>query len=296
MIFESIPPWVFLGLGSSALSAFVLLTQEKFKADGFALAFWNKATCAVLMVPFLFTYGLPDNPVFYMLVAANAVLWAISDVIFFRAIPIVGAGTVSRILPAAVILTFICWFIFDPALFHTYLQTPVRFGLIFLVLCLSTYFAMRIKNCPLSWQAVRLIWFVIFAATAGPIAMKLITQQSPMSQGPFAYVFVEAVFMMTLWGIYYMFRRPVLAGVMTSALSLKAGATVGAISAVMIGMNVMAIYHTDNPAYLPAIKFLDAIFILWVYRWMGKKEDADIVAGLGIVGCAAALVILKSLG
>jgi hypothetical protein len=39
----------------------------------------------------------------------------------------------------------------------------------------------------------------------------------------------------------------------------------------------------------------DALWILLFYRAIGKKDDSKIWAGLGIVGCAAALALVKSL-
>lgn len=288
------PLWAIFGLGAAVLSTAMMLVQEKFKADGFSLAYWNKVFCAVIMIPFVIWQGLPDSPVFYALLAAQALLWVVSDVIFFRAIPAVGSGVVSRIRPIAVIFTFVIWFFVDPKTLDLYLQTPVRFALIFLVLCGSVYFTMRIKKCPVTWAAIKMIWFVIFASAVGPIMAKLVMQHAPLSQAPFAWVFCEALFMLTLWSLYYAVRRPVALSTLISPLSIRTGGYVALIASVMVILNVVAIHYADNPAYLPAIKFLDSIIILGVYKIQGRKETADVRAGMGIVACATALIILKS--
>jgi hypothetical protein len=288
------PLWAVLGLGAALLSTAMMLVQEKFRADGFSLACWNKVFCAIIMIPFVLWQGLPDNPVFYCLLAAQALLWVVSDVIFFRSIPVVGSGVVSRIRPIAVIFTFVIWFFVDPKTLDAYLETPVRFALIFLVLCGSVYFTTRVKKCPVTWAAIKMIWFVIFASAVGPIMAKLVMQNAPISQAPFAWVFCEALFMLTLWGIYYAVRRPVPFSTLVSPLSIRTGGYVALIASVMVICNVVAIHYADNPAYLPAIKFLDSIIILGVYKLQGRKETADVSAGMGIVFCAVALIVLKS--
>src|SRR5690606_3367431 len=160
------------------LSAGVMLVQEKLKIEPFAIAFWNKVAVIVFLLPVACYFGFPDQPAFYALVFANAVIWVISDVIFFGAVAKSGAGVISRLMPISVIVTFCVWFLFDPALFHTYLETPVRSALILLTLCASVWFAMQLKHCPVSWQALRLVWFVLFAAVIGPIMFKLIAQHT----------------------------------------------------------------------------------------------------------------------
>src|SRR3954468_19756635 len=91
------------GLCNSALSASNMLTQEKFKVNGFALAFWNKVACVIMMTPFVIYHGFPHEVRFYIFMSMSAVLFAISDVVYFSGITKAGAGTVSRVLPAAVI-------------------------------------------------------------------------------------------------------------------------------------------------------------------------------------------------
>jgi len=66
------------------------------------------------------------------------------------------------------------------------------------------------------------------------------------------------------------------------------------VAAGMILLNTYAYYNVDNPAYIPAIKFLDTIIIMAVYPLMGLKSRGNLVAGIGVVACAAALVLLKA--
>lgn len=290
-----LPLWAIFGLLSATFSAGVMLTQERVRLNGFAMAFWNKVACATFMLPMVIIMGAPANPYFYMLLCAQAVLWVISDVIFFNAVTKVGAGLVSRILPVSVIVTFCLWFAINPPMWEEYMSTPVRSGLIFAALCASVYFATRLRHCPVSWQAVRVIWFVIFAAIVGPLMAKLVMGEASFAQGPFAYVFFEALAMISMWLVYYAIKRPIPAGDLFNWKNAKGGFMVGAFSCLMVVTNVAAIKLVDNPGLVPAIKFTDTFIILMYYRYIGHKETSDVTAGIGIVACAAAIIFLKSL-
>lgn len=289
------PLWAGLGLISATLSTGVMLTQEWAKLPGFAMAYWNKVACAVFALPFVLYFGAPSNPWFYLILFAQAGLWVISDVIFFNTINKVGAGLVSRILPVSVILTFFLWFAVDPATLTKYLATPWLSAAVVGALCASVYFAMRLKKCPVSWSAVRMIWFVIFASVVGPMAAKLVMGQSTFAQGPFAYVFFEALAMIAMWSVYYAIKKPVTRTMLVNKDAVRGGFTVGIFSFLMVASNVAALQLVDNPGLLPAVKFTDTFIILMYYKFINRKEQSDVIAGLGIVACAAVIIILKSI-
>lgn len=288
------PLWAVFALFCAASSALVLIIPERVKCDGFALAFWNKVAAFVFMIPLVFMQGLPGQWEFYALVAGQALLWVVSDVIFFRALPKVGAGVISRILPISVIVTFILWFFFDHALLREYLSTPWRSAFVCVALCGSVYFAMRLKKDPVSWEAIRMIWFVLFAAVIGPLMYKLVTKYATIEQGPFAFVLFESFVMVTIWSVFYAVKKPVPASVLFSNESLKGGAMVGAAMTMVSLTKFAAMHYVDNPGLVPAVKYIDAIIIMAYYRMIGKVEKADVVAGLGIVGCAVAIILLRS--
>lgn len=288
------PIWAIFALFCAASSALVLIIPERVRCDGFALAFWNKVAAFVFMVPLVLYMGMPQQWEFYALVAAQAMLWVVSDVIFFRALPQVGAGVVSRILPISVIVTFCLWFLFDHTLLRDYLAAPWRSAAVCVALCGSVYFAMRLKRDPVSWQAIRMIWFVLFAAVVGPLMYKFVTKFATIEQGPFAFVLFESLVMVSVWSVFYAVKKPISASVLFSKESLKGGAMVGAAMSVVSLTKFAAMHYVDNPGLVPAVKYIDAIIIMAYYRVIGKVEKADVVAGLGIVGCAAAIIVLRS--
>lgn len=288
------PLWALFGIGAAFFSSCILLLQERLQLNGYVLAFWTKATCALVVTPFVIVYGFPENPLFYVFIALGAVLWAISDVVFFSGISKSSAAAVSRLIPAASILGFLLWFAVNPALLQKYAAVPVVSIPIFGILCLSAFLAMRMKKCEVSMQAVRSVWFVIFAATVGPLIGKTATTYATREGGLFAYIFVEALMMMALWLVYLGIRQPIpLRAYVEHGVWMK-GLLIGCFSAGMVMLNVAAFYAVDNPAYIPAVKALDSVIILLIYKVSGRKIHGDLVAGLGIVACAAALIVLKA--
>jgi hypothetical protein len=204
-----IPLWSIFGLTAAALSAGMMLSQEKFKIDGLALAIWCKIACIIFTFPFVLAQGLPTNPLFYLFLAMQASLFAINDVILFRNIPTLGAGVISRLMPLTIIAGFLLWFVIDPGLLSKYEAHPIISITIFLVLSLATWFAMRLKKCHISMQALSVLWFVLLANTLGPIIAKVVTFYADVRQGPLAFTFVEGWMMLALWGGYLAFRRPI---------------------------------------------------------------------------------------
>jgi hypothetical protein len=288
------PLWAFFGLLAATLSAVMMLMQERLKVNGYALAFWNKAACVLITLPFVIAHGMPEDPVFYILIALSAVLYAVSDVLFFSAIPKSSAGAVARLIPSASVLSFLLWFVISPALFMKYLEAPVVAGAIFVTLCLCAFFALRLKKCEITMATLRTIWFVIFAATVGPLLTKLTTFHADMKQAIYAYVFFQALMMMALWLGYLFIKKPVPLTTFFARRAWQDGLLIGSVSAFMVLTKFTSFYYVDNPAYIPAITALDSVIILLIYKVSGRKIEGDIVSGLGIVVCAAALIILKA--
>ncbi|MDR3450327.1 MAG: hypothetical protein P4M15_11380 [Alphaproteobacteria bacterium] len=293
---SAVPLWAMFGLAAAALSATQMLLQERFRAEPLPVAFWSKVACALVMLPFVVIHGMPHNPLYYALLAAQSLLWVVSDVIFYRGINQASAGVISRVLPMATILSFFLWLAIDWTTARAYIAAPAHSAAIVAVLCLLAAFAWRLKNCAVTIGAMRSVWFVLFASVAGSVSTKYITQQADIGQGVYAFVFGEAVVMIAMWLLYYAIKRPLPASSMFGPRAVRTGMTVGAVAAFATAATVYAVYHVDNPAYITAVRYLDSILILLYYRATGKPSKGHVYAGLGIVACAAALVILKSGG
>ncbi len=288
-----LPLWALFGLGAAVLSAAMMLLQERFRVNGYAVAFWNKAATLLISFPFMITHALPLDMMFYGYLAVTAVLYAISDVVFFTSIPKSSAGAVARLVPVASVIGFLLWFAIDPSLLVKYAAKPAVSALIFLSLCLFAFFAFRLKKCEITMQTIRLVWFVIFAATVGPMLSKLMMFHGTREQAIFAGVFFQSLMMMALLLVFLFVRRPVPFSDFFARNTWQKGLMVGAAGGGGVLLKYASFYYVDNPAYIPAIIALDSVIILVIYKFTGRKIEGDIISGLGIVLCAAALIILK---
>lgn len=277
------------------MSIGIPLVQEKMKAEPIAVAVWNKIGVAAFMVLPVIYLGFPDNPRFYIFAAISSLIWAVSDVIYFKTVTETGAGVVSRLIPSAVILSFLGWFAYDPSLLFKYLENPVQGGLLFAIVIAATIFAMNLKSCPLSWQGFKLIWFVILAAAIAPLVEKVSLGGTPKPQMPFAFIFVQALMMLGFWGLFAWIKRPISRAILFEKTSWQAGLLISIFSTLALVARFTALQYVEHPALLSVLLFTDALWILAYYRLTGRKDDSKIWAGLGIVGCAAALVLVKSL-
>jgi hypothetical protein len=214
-------------------------------------------------------------------------------VIFYRSINETGAAVIARVMPIAMIVSFFLWFALDWPTAQAFAAQPAHALGITAILLLLAFFAWNLKDCAVTKKALRKVWFVLFAEIAGSISTKYITRQADISQGVYAYVMAEGIIMVAMWMIYYAITKPVPPRVMFGAASVKAGLITGLVAACAVSATVYAVYHIDNPAYVSAMRYLDAVMILGIYKMTGRKATGHIWAGLGIVACAAALVILK---
>lgn len=284
-----------LGFAAAIISTIIPLTQDTRKINGFAFAVWVKITVVVINIPFVIAVGWPTDILFYIVTAITALLWAISDVVYFSSINKVGAGVISRTLPLAGIISFPIWFLFAPELLDQYLQSPLQFAAICTILLGSAFFALQMKKCSTSLKGLRLVWFVLFAAIIGPLIEKLALGHAAAKEAPVAFACIQGSFMIALWGLYAVFKKPISMSEFMKAATYKPGIIAGIGSAAFLYLRFEALRLCDHPALLTVILMTDALWILLFYRIMGKKDGSNIWAGLGIVGCAAALVLVKSI-
>lgn len=271
-----------------------MLLQEKIKLNGYAAAFWIKATCVLVTLPFVLAYDISSDPWFYIYLAMTAVIYAICDVVFFTAVSKSGAAVVARLVPAASVISFMIWFLVDPALLDKYTAKPAIFAMIFFTLCLFAFFSFRLKKCSVTMNALKTIWFVLFAAVTGPMITKMITHHADMKEAIYSYVFFQGLMMMTLWLAFLLIRRPVaLSNFFAPAIAVR-GLMIGCMSAGMVLLKFTSFYFVDNPAYIPAMIALDSVIILGVYKALGWKAEGDVRSGLAVVACVVALIILKA--
>lgn len=288
--------WLTLALLASVAQAFIPLIQEKWKVETVPLVFWMRVILALFLLPVvLFVTGVPSSPRFYMMMAASALLFAVSDIVYFNQVKIHGAGIISRILPVSAVLSFLVWFIVDPALLDKYIRKPYPFFAILACISLSAFCAVMLKKNPVSWAALKSVWIVIVAAVLAPILAKLIVGQAQFHEGPYAYAFFECFFVAVFYAIYGRINTKLIHTNLTDPMIIKVAFY---IALAWIAQHVLKSYAyqlVDNPGFVVVILFLDAVWITLLYITLKKREGKDVFWGLGLVASAFGLIAVKSI-
>lgn len=291
--------WAFYAFAAALAMTSIPLLQEKFKADGIALTFWIKVFVTLSALVPVLHYGLAVPPMFYVYTLVTTVIYIISDIVYFRSVPHIGAGMMTRLLPSSVLITFVLWMVIEPQRVDAYISKPwIGAGTCALIIAF-VFCAMRVKRCPVSWQGVKRIWPVLASASLGPIITKMALNEAAANAAhenvaTFAYMFVQSGMTVALIGLYHLVRRPIPTAVMFERNAIRTGFIIGIAIAAMLFFKTKALQLTDNPAYVVMVFFTDALWVMLIYRLIGRKEQGDIRAGIGIVICAALLVLLKS--
>jgi len=285
--------WAIYGLLSAALTAVMMLMQEKLKVEPFSLALWCKIACVVALLPVMPFIGFPTDPWFYIWTFPTAVIFAVADVILFRHLPLVGAGVVSRVLPVTVIVGFFLWFAADPSIISQYTDKPLISALIAASLCAAAFFSMRLRKCEVSMKALRVLWFVMLSNIAGPMLTKVAMNHAPVMQGAIAYTFVQALMMVAIWLCWLYIAKPVAPGSLLKKKIWQPGLAIGGVMVLGVTVYVLSVATVDNPAYVSAIRLVNTVMILAAHKMMSRKDESDVASGLGIVASAAALIVLR---
>src|SRR5690606_17281838 len=115
-------------------------------------------------------------------------------------------------------------------------------------------------------KAVRLLWFVLFAASIGPVIQKLGLQATNSPDAPMAVTFVQALMMIGLWLLFGIARRNLPVAELTKRHNIVTAAMVSLPALASNVLSNMAYLQVEHPAYLTVILLTDALWVLLVYR------------------------------
>ena len=288
-----IPAWFFFALASSLCSALGMYMHQRLGGSNVASAIWMKLLAVGIAVPVLIRTGLPQDPVFYLLTAGAAIIWCFNDLIYFQAVKNHGAALLARLSPLGLILGFVAWFLIHPELLNRYMADMPRFIGICATLLLAMGCAMWLRQCAVSWRALKDIWYIIAASVIGILFVKSAVDYAPKDQGVFGYVGFEATLMLIFYAFYFGISRRATLGDVFSKTGLKTGGIVGLCLMTGVVLRTQAQQSVDHPAFVTMISMLDVIWLIILTRLSGWKDDSNKIAGLGIVLAALALAFLK---
>lgn len=293
--------WFLLSMVASWMAAVMLFTNEFSRLKAIHLMFWLRIVAFVLILPGLFIFQPPEDILFYVLVVLTVPIFIYSDLVTFGYAGSGGAGQVSRLMPLSVAVTFIAWLCVTPSLVSSYMADPARAAGIVVTLAAIIFFTLRLRQCPLNEQALRTLILPVFAAGIGVVLSKSALEIAGNLSGVYYYILVQCALMLACY--MCLLHRPVLCrkipdfelqSFLLSKKALLAGIVAGAAHVMHLATKGYAYMLVENPAYVAAVVLSSSVWILLIYKIIGKREDADLKPGFGIVFCAIILAILTS--
>ncbi len=209
---------------------------------------------------------------------------------------------VTRFEGLVVGITFLMWLVIDPALVVHYTHEPIRAGGILLSLVGSIYFALKLRHCEISYSTLRGMLPALVLAGLGIVFGKLAMVHSDYHSGVWYYALFQSVLVlsvyvtiMTVPALAKLFPNEAVRQNFFDKRLLIAAAFLSVGWLIHTPAKYFAISDVKNPAYVTVIGLTSPLWILLIYRLIGRREKVDIFSGLGIVFCAVLLVIFTQL-
>lgn len=293
-----IPVWVWFALLTMAAQTGMAMINEYFKVRALHMLWWMRLIAIIALLPFMHFYAPPADPWFYIYVALGAVIFCWFDLVYFGLTAKSGAGVVTRIGPLVVAGTFVLWTVITPSLVAGYIESPLRTAGIVVALAGSVFFSIRMRDCPVSWDALKIMAPYLALASVGMCLGKLAMQHAAPPEGVFYYTLLQSVI---VWVLYMGMTIAPASWKFVPHLELQSSfrdrrvfyaglcAAVGWI--VATPSKWYAISIVENPAYVSTISLCEPFAVLLIYRLLQRREEARIRDGIGIVACAIALVV-----
>lgn len=285
--------WVSLGLVAAISTAAMALVSEYQKHATVARLFWLRlwSFCALLPVSFFIEW--PSDPVFYWCMLALSALICGSDALYYGSAKENGAGVTTRIEPLSVLMTFVAWLSITPSLFAEYVSKPIASaGIVICFLC-AGYFASRLRHCEVSFAVMKklapVIVIMAFVSILGKTAMD--AGGKPFDAA-IVYIVVQCGLMVLFYGGASVFAPKFTGPLKPDRAMLMSAAIMAACSVIHIATKNIAYTFVPNPAYVTVLGLTAPLFVAVYYKFTGRVDDTDKLAGFGIVLSALALIML----
>ncbi len=289
--------WIIPALISGFAVALFSLVNEYMQVRSLHLLFWMRLISTIFLIPWILTVSWPEKWQFYILMLINAPIIAYSDIVIIGLTAADGAGITSRIRPLIHALIFLIWLVITPSLIVDYFQNPLRSLGIIASLAMGISFALRLKKCSVSIIALKTAFpALIFGAVAVVIGRLAMEYTDQGIAAIYQYVLLQCIM---VFFCYCLFQFVSSISVIMPHMGMVSG--ISDIKVILAGLLAAcswmisvpakwyAIMQVENPAYVTIFGLSAPVWVLLVYSISGKKEDADVISGFGIVASVAAL-------
>lgn len=285
--------WVILSFISAVTLAGVVLASDLIKLPTVARLFWVRLITFLAAIGFAFSIQWPQDIVFYQCMLGLSVLIGISDIMYYGAARDLGAGVVTRTEPLSVLLTFIAWTALTPSLLNTYMSDPLHAVGIIACFAVATYCALHMRHCAVGFAALKRLAPVVVMMVGVTILAKIGMDRGGDPQDAIiAYLVVQSALMVLFYGVMAVVKPSYTGSIKPTRALLKGAGIMAVFSIGHIATKNVAFMMVPNPAYVTIIILAAPLFVTLFDKLIGREDDADIKAGLGIVASAVVLIIL----
>lgn len=229
---------------------------------------------------------------FYVYVLINASIVAYTDYIVFEGAKKYGSGVLTRISSLFVLSSFVIWFLVNPKDLVFFVDNPDTALMVSVLLLAVAYFSSRMKECDVSWAALKYTLPTVILAGFVGVFGKMAMDSAPLGSGPVIYGLLSSL----LASVFALGRQKVIIKEPLTDLLSKKAIMVGAVAAILsvfYGLGKGVAYDlSSNPGYVDAVKKMSVLWVPLIYFMVGHKDNSKIWPGLAIAACVAALILI----
>ncbi len=259
---------------------------------GIRLVRWRLFMPPVLLLPLVFFIPPPTDPMYWVgtLTSAAIVMW--HDKTMLNVSAKYGAQVAFRLRALILPCVFIGWLMIMPQQFTALIANPYEATGIVACLAAATYFLMRLNKCVVTRSAFMEMIPVLIAGVIFEVTNKTAMDHAAFPNNTLYYVFtlgiVPFLFTLALSGK----NAPAIIEDMSSIA--KKGLLIGLLTISSQACKNLAMMATPNPAYVTAITLTAPFWISLYLKVRGEKEEADWIAGSGLVLSIIVMTLLAA--
>jgi hypothetical protein len=270
------------------------MINQYYKVPGHYLILWQRLFIFLCLFPFAFIIDWPVDPLFYAIIAFTAITATLGDIRFFNVTAKYGGGVVSRIQPLSVWVSFILWFAIEPQQLFNAFDQPFRMGGIILSLAGCVYFASHLRHCKISKDAFVKLSPTVIGYGLNMVLAKYVFGMAALNSGVFAYMFVQTIFAIPICAVFLLKDQK--RGISYN-FPFKNKTVIWAGFLMCLGwithmvLKGYASVFAENPGYVSALMLTTPLWISLIYKYIGHKEETNVIHGMGVVACSILLSI-----
>lgn len=290
--------WVINGLIYGFFTALYTLVNQKYKMNGYLLGIWRGFGISVIFLPFLlYNFPWPQTSYHWSMLIIQGLCIGYYDSHLFFASANYGAGSTSRVMSLATLITCVSWWILTPSGFEALLADGSVFITLILILfgfSLSCWYMFKDK---ISRDVFDYMLLVILALSIMSIITKELAVHGSTVWPAITYYLVIPTFVSGCYNtlFYVATEKPGFVGFFKNVFSKKAvgvGLYIVSFSTALITAKNIALRLAPNPGYVMALVLTAPIFVFLLNKYNKIPDNVSVKAGFSMIFFLVLLVIL----